>query len=226
VSALARIRVWDLPTRMFHWTLAVLVVFSFTTGKVGGGWLEWHMKSGYAILTLLIFRVLWGVVGSETARFSHFVRGPRGALDYARGLVARRTPAVFGHNPLGGWMVVAMLAIFLVQAVTGLFVDDEIANQGPLASTVANATVARMTAIHHYNQWVMAAAVALHVAAIAFYRLGLKTDLVGPMLSGWKTVPADVPTPQPASASGMLALVLLAFVASGVYWLVALYPKA
>jgi cytochrome b len=182
------------------------------------------MKSGYAILTLLVFRLLWGAVGSETARFAHFVRGPRGAIDYVRGLLARRTPAVFGHNPLGGWMVLAMLVIFLTQAVTGLFVDDEIATQGPLAAKAANATVARMTAIHHYNQWLMAAAVALHIAAIVFYRAALATDLVGPMLSGWTTLPAHTRAPQPGSASNLLALVLFALAGACVYWLVAVYP--
>jgi cytochrome b len=224
VNSPARIRVWDLPVRVFHWTLAVLAVFSFTTGKIGAGWLEWHMKSGYAILALLLFRILWGVVGSETARFTHFVRGPRAALDHVRGLLARRPPAGFGHNPLGGWMVLTMLALFLAQAVTGLFVDDEIATQGPLAGKVANAAVVRLTAIHHYNQWLLAAAVGLHLAAIVFYRVRLGTDLAGPMLSGWKIVPTDTHTRQPHGASSVLALVLFALVSSSVYWLVAVYP--
>lgn len=224
MSSLDRIRVWDLPTRIFHWTLVVLVVFSFTTGKIGGTWLEWHMKSGFAILTLLLFRLAWGLVGSDTARFSHFVRGPGAALAYARETWASRHPRHIGHNPLGGWMVLLMIALLLVQATTGLFVDDEISTQGPLTGKVSNALVARMTAIHHYNQWVLVAAVALHVIAIAYYWLGLKTDLVSPMVSGWMAAPAAV-RPPAAHRPSLAALALLALAAVFVYWLVVVYPK-
>ena len=111
-----RIAIWDAPIRLFHWALAMLVTFSYVTAKVGGGWMEWHVRSGYCVLTLLIFRLAWGIAGGETARFAGFVRGPRAALDYARALRTRRPPPIRGHNPLGGWMVVAMLAILLLQA--------------------------------------------------------------------------------------------------------------
>jgi cytochrome b len=220
-----RIRVWDLPTRIFHWALAALVVFSFTTGKIGGTWLDWHMKSGYAILALLLFRLAWGLVGSDTARFGHFVRGPRAAWGYARAAWRSRPPPGIGHNPLGGWMVLCMIAVLLVQATTGLFVDDEISTRGPLAGTVSNAVVARMTAIHHYNQWLLVAAVGVHVVAIAFYRLRLETDLVSPMVSGWMAVPAGLRPPQPAQRSSLAAAVWLALAAVFVYWLVRVYPK-
>jgi cytochrome b len=220
-----RIRVWDLPTRVFHWTLAVLVVFSFTTGKIGGGWMEWHLKSGYAILTLLAFRLAWGVAGSHTARFASFLRGPRAAWAYGRDTLAFRHPATLGHNPLGGWMVMLMLAILVLQAFTGLFADDEIATQGPLAAKASNAWVARMTSIHKYNEWAVVAAATLHVIAIAVYRWRFKEDLVGPMLHGWKTVPAELRPPEPARTSSLLALALAAIAAALVYWLVAIFPK-
>ena len=220
-----RIRVWDLPIRIFHWMLAALVVFSFTTGKVGGAWLEWHMKSGYAILALLLFRLAWGVAGSRTARFTHFVRGPRAAVEYARATFASRHPAVLGHNPLGGWMVVLMLAIFLAQATSGLFADDDIATQGPLAAQVSNAVVARMTSLHRYNQWLILGAVVLHVIAIATYRWALHEDLVAPMLRGWKAVPAALRAPEPMQASPWLAVMLLATSGAFVYWLVVVFPR-
>jgi len=225
VSSPGRIRVWDAPTRIFHWTLAALVVFSFTTGKIGGGWLEWHMKSGYTILALLLFRILWGFAGSDTSRFAHFVRGPRRALAYARETWAGRHPHIVGHNPLGGWMVVLMIVLLLGQAATGLFVDDEISTQGPLAVKVSNALVARMTAFHHYNQWTLVVAVALHVAAIAFYRFRLGTDLVSPMVSGWRVAPAGVLPPQPVLRSPLAALALFAGACAFVYWLVMVFPK-
>ena len=220
----SRIPVWDVPVRLFHWALAVLVVFSYTTGKLGGSWLEWHMRSGYTILALLAFRLAWGIVGSETARFTSFLRGPRATLSYVRGLRSRRGPAVLGHNPMGGWMIVLMLAILAVQATSGLFADDEIATQGPLAVKVSNAFVAKMSALHSYNQWVVVAAVALHVAAIAFYQGYLKADLVGPMIHGKVEVRAPQATPKPAP--GWLAAALFAAACAAVYYLVVVYPKS
>jgi cytochrome b len=226
VSSTQRIRVWDLPTRIFHWTLAILVVLSYTTGKIGGSGLEWHMKSGYAILALLVFRLAWGIVGSDTARFSHFVRGPRAAFHYARETFAGRHPAVVGHNPLGGWMVVVMLVLLVAQAATGLFVDDEISTQGPLTGKVSNAVVARMTAFHHYNQWVVVAAVVLHILAIAYYYLRLKTNLVSPMLGGWIVVPPGMRPPHLRHGPAWVAAVLFAIAAAAIYWLVMVYPKS
>lgn len=223
-AAPARVAVWDAPVRLFHWALAVLVVFSFVTGKVAGTWIEWHMKSGYAILALLLFRLAWGVVGSHTARFTAFVRGPRAGLDYLRAMLARRHPQVLGHNPLGGWMVIFMLALLLVQASTGLFVDDEIATQGPLAAKVSNALVARLTTLHRYNEWVILGAVLLHLAAIATYQWGLRVNLVGPMVHGAMAVPTPVAAPR--AASPVLAAVLFALACAAVYWLVVIYPKA
>lgn len=222
--ATARVAVWDVPVRLFHWALAVLVVFSFVTGKVGGTWLEWHMRSGYAILALLLFRLVWGVVGSETARFAGFVRGPRASLGYLKATLVRRPPQVLGHNPLGGWMVLFMLALLLVQAATGLFVDDEIATQGPLVVKVSDAVVARLTTLHRYNQWVILGAVVLHLVAIAMYQWGLRVNLIGPMLHGRMVVPAAVPAPR--SVSAVLAAVVFALACATVYWLVAIYPRS
>jgi cytochrome b len=222
-AAAARIRVWDLPTRIFHWTLATLVVFSFTTGKIGGGWMDWHLKSGYAVLTLLLFRLAWGIVGSSTSRFCAFIRGPVAFYRYASDLAARRQRTIIGHNPVGGWMVLFMLLVLLAQAGTGLFSDDEIATQGPLAEKVSNAVVARMSSFHHTNGWVIAVAVGVHVLAIAFYWFGLKDNLVKPMWSGWRAVDAGVE--QPPMRAAWLAAILLGIASAAVYWLVAVYPK-
>ena len=219
-----RIRVWDLPTRIFHWTLVVLVVFSFTTGKIGGGWMDWHLKSGYAILTLLVFRLGWGILGSRTARFASFVRGPRVAWAYAREILASRRPSAIAHNPLGGWMVLLLIAMLLVQAASGLFADDEIATQGPLAVKVSNALVSRMSAIHSYNSWVIAGAVAVHVLAVMFYQWGLKVEVMRPMFHGWKSVPPGMRPSDLSQASPVLALIVLACAVALVYWLVAIFP--
>lgn len=216
-----RVRVWDLPTRLFHWTLAVLVVFSFVTGKLGAGWMAWHVKSGYAILALLAFRLGWGVVGSDTARFSRFVRGWRAGVDYGRTLLAGAPTAFTGHNPLGGWMVLAMLAALSLQAVTGLFADDEVRTQGPLAASVAESTVRLMTRIHSWNEWFVVALVAVHVVAIATYQWGLRRDLVGPMVHGMNESASA-----PRMAATAWAVAVLAAAVALVYYVVVIYPAA
>ena len=221
--SVARIRVWDLPTRIFHWVLSALVVFSFTTGKIGGDWLQWHMLSGYSILALLAFRIAWGIFGSETARFASFLRGPGAFFAYAREVAGRTPRRVVGHNPMGGWMVLFMIAVLLAQAVSGLFADDEIAHTGPLVEKVSNATVATMSSFHDVNGWIVAAAVALHVMAIAFYWLRFKDNLVRPMWDGWRE--ADGGVAQPGMRAAWLAAVVLAVAACAVYWLVAVYPR-
>lgn len=219
-----RIAVWDAPVRLFHWALAGLVVFSYVTAKVGGYWLEWHMRSGYTILSLLAFRLAWGFVGSDTARFASFLRGPRAAIAYARETGARRHPVVVGHNPMGGWMVLAMLAILATQAFSGLFVDDEIATQGPLAVKASGAFVGRMSALHDFNEWLLVGMVALHVAAIGAYRWVLGVRLVGPMIHG--TMEAAEGVAAPRQRSPALAAVLFAAACAAVYWLVVVFPRS
>ena len=213
--------VWDLPLRLFHWALVALAVFSYATAKLGGAWTEWHMRSGYSILALLLFRIAWGFAGSGTARFATFVRGPRAAAAYLRQWREGNRPRVAGHNPLGGWMVLAFLAILLTQAVSGLFVDDEIATQGPLAVKVSNAVVGRMSQVHDFNEWLIVGAVALHLVAIAIYQGPLKANLVGPMVHG-----GELPLGSDVQAgSNALAAALFAIAAGAVYYLVVIFPR-
>jgi len=126
------IEVWDLPARIVHWAMVVCLVASIVTVKIGGNAMDWHVRSGIAMLILVLFRVLWGFVGTRYARFTGFVRGPSAALEYARSIVSPPHPIHVGHNPLGGWMVILLLAALLVQAGTGLFSNDDIATDGPL----------------------------------------------------------------------------------------------
>ena len=211
----AQASAWDLPTRLFHWALTVLVVFSYVTGKLGGEWMTWHMRSGYTILALIGFRLAWGFVGPAPARFASFLRGPATTLAYLRTLRAGNRPAPAGHNPLGGWNVVLMLALLLLQAGTGLFSNDESAHEGPLAAKVSDAMVDRMSAIHGWVQLVLVVVVALHVAAVLFYQLGLRIDVLRSMVGGAPTAPRTV----------ALAAAFAAASAAVVYWLVVLYPK-
>ena len=216
------VRVWDLPTRLFHWLLVVLVVVSVYTGNVGGlREMDVHMLSGYAILALLLFRLVWGFIGAGESRFLSFVRGPRAVLAYARDLLTGRHRATLGHNPLGGWSVMAMLASLLVQAVTGLFSNDDILTKGPLARTVSKATSDRLTAIHDLNATVLYVLIGVHLLAILFYLLVQKENLVRPMLTGRKSVAGSPSVADPRAGAGpTVAALVLAAAAGAVWWLV------
>lgn len=211
------ILVWDLPTRLFHWVLAALVVFSVVTGKVGGNAIAYHMWSGYAILALVAFRLVWGFVGGRHARFASFLRGPRAVIAYAKGLATGRHAPHLGHNPLGGWSVVAMLAALLLQVGAGLFVDDEIATQGPLNKYVSGATAALLTTIHRVNAKVVLVLVGVHVAAVLFYLVAKRENLVRPMVHGRKAWESDATE---GHGSPLLAAVIFAAAAGLVYLLV------
>jgi len=176
-----RVRVWDLPTRLFHWLLVALVALSVVTAKLGGLWLDWHMRSGYAILALLAFRLLWGVAGSRYARLAHFVRGPRIVLAYLRG---RHPHDGAGHNPLGALSVVVILAVLLAQAATGLFTNDGSFTEGPLAKLVSSATGERLSTMHRWGELAVYALIALHLAAVLYYLLARGDNLIGPMITG------------------------------------------
>ena len=213
------VRVWDLPTRMFHWTLVLSVTGLVITGHVGGNALVWHMRLGLLVLTLLSFRVLWGLVGGRWSRFASFVRGPATLLRYLRG--PRRAGDHFevGHNPLGALSVLAMIAVLALQVGTGLVADDEIATTGPLNRFVANATGLAATGWHKdAGQWLLIALVVLHLGAIAFYRWR-GTHLVRTMITGDKLLPGDVPASADNWPRRLLALVLAAACGAGALWI-------
>ncbi|MBI5063086.1 MAG: cytochrome b/b6 domain-containing protein [Desulfatitalea sp.] len=178
--------VWDLPTRLFHWALVILVTISFITAEIGGNAMQYHVCSGETILALLLFRLIWGFVGSRTARFVHFVRGPAAAWRYARSLLGPDPERHLGHNPLGGWSIVAMLLALALQAITGLFATDDIATQGPLNVWVSESVADPLTDLHEFNAGMIIALVALHISAVLFYLLVKKENLVAPMITGRK----------------------------------------
>ena len=189
-----QIRVWDLPTRLFHWLIVIFVVISFTTGMVGGNWMSYHLKSGYIILTLLIFRLNWGFWGGRYSRFVSFVRGPIAVMRYAKTLLRKDTPKLLGHNPMGGWSVMAMLAALLVQVGTGLFANDDIATQGPLYGWVSKATSDWLTGIHLFNKGVILFLIVLHLSAVLFYLLIKHDNLIIPMVTGLRPWSEDAPS--------------------------------
>jgi cytochrome b len=180
------VRVWDLPTRLFHWLLVVLLVLLYASGEYNVLDMRWHFWAGYATLALLVFRVLWGFFGSQTSRFGDFVRGPIAVAHYVRALFSATGKVSIGHNPLGGWSVLALLLCVAVQSVTGLFSSDEIDSDGPFVAHVSVKTVKWMTRLHHWNQNVLLILVGVHVAAVLLYLLLKHENLIGPMISGRK----------------------------------------
>ena len=201
--------VWDLPTRLFHWSLVVLVVAAFVTAKTGGNAMVWHGRLGLAIIGLLVFRIVWGFVGSTYARFFQFVRGPGAIFAYLRGQWQG-----LGHNPLGALSVLALLGILAIQAATGLFANDDIAFEGYLAPLIGSEASGEITGIHHLLEKILMALVALHVGTIIFYARVKQHNLVKPMISGW----ADGVPEQSAQGGNAVAFVVAIVIAAAAVW--------
>ena len=214
---------WDLPVRLFHWALVLLVAGSVVTGLLGGNLMVWHMRFGYAILALVLFRVLWGLAGSSTARFSDFLYGPRRVAGFAGALLKRREAHYLGHNPLGGWMVVVLLAALLFQASSGLFANDDIAIEGPLYPFIGKDLSDRLTGLHKLNIKLIYGLVALHVAAVLFHWLARGENLVRAMFSGDKQLPPETPG-VPARFAGSGRALALAILSGLAVWLLVTQP--
>lgn len=210
-------RVWDLPTRLFHWLVVVLVAASWVTQQFD--WMNWHLLCGYAMFALLLFRLVWGFIGSDTARFAWFLKSPAAALRHLGRLRYRQGDTDVGHNDAGGWMVLLMLLLLCVQVGTGLCANDQVSVQGPLADAVGSANSDWLSHIHAVNFRLIEAAIALHLLAILVYRLR-GHRLLRAMITGNKCLPDTAPVPRMASpllALGVLsgAVAVVAFV---VWW--------
>jgi cytochrome b len=201
-----RVLVWDAPTRLFHWLVVLLVAGAYATLKLN--WIDWHVRIGEALLALLLFRLLWGCLGSETARFGSFVASPVSALCHLRHLFRREPDLQVGHNAAGGWMVLLLLALLLLETLSGVYVYNEVADEGPL-SEIMPAWVANAISTLHAVVWdVLLAAVVLHVLVIALYAVVKGHNLLRPMLSGYKPLPPTITAPRQKPI--LLALLLLA----------------
>jgi cytochrome b len=214
-------RIWDAPVRLFHWLLVLLLGLSWYTGEVGGlDEMTWHMWSGYAVLALVLARVAWGLVGSTTARFGHFLYGPGEAIRYAAGLARRKPPHYPGHTPLGGWMIALMLACLLVQTATGLFANDDIFTEGPLLPWVSKEVSDWLTTMHKWNFELLLVLAGVHVAAVAFYAVVLRQNLVKAMFTGRKPLAPGEQPPPLRFANPVIAIAIVACTATGVWLLV------
>ena len=219
-----RVRVWDLPTRVFHWALVLCVTGLAISGSVGGSAMVWHFRFGYAVLALLLFRITWGLVGGRWSRFAAFLYAPQSLLNYVRG--QGKPEHGVGHSPIGALSVFAMLGILIAQVSTGLLSDDEISFAGPLTGFVSNATVSLASNYHtEIGKWLLLGLVVLHIAAILFY-LYRKQNLVSPMLHGDKALTLAVPPSRDDALSRIAALLILLACAALAYWVSSLGAPA
>jgi len=203
-----RILVWDLPLRLVHWAVALGVLLCWITSRLGPLYFAWHLAAGCAVLVLVTFRIIWGFIGTRHARFSAFVTGPSGVWSYLRGAPSGRNEPL-GHNPLGALAILAMLALLLAQSLTGVFVLNDVVNEGPFTELVPTAVANAMTALHDAVLWdLLLAAIALHILAVLGYALVKRHDLTRPMLTGCKWLPEA--TPRPGMARPALGVLLLA----------------
>lgn len=216
--------VWDAFVRCFHWSLVSLFAISVASGKVGGEWIVWHMRSGYAILALVVFRLIWGFVGGEYARYTSFLTGPMRGIKFAKGLLGKAPQHVIGHNPVGGWMVVVLLVLLATQAVLGLFGNDEIATTGPLARYVSDETSITLMNRHRSIGDVLLILVGVHIAAVLFHVFVKKEGIVRAMLTGKKSLPPALASEAIAARKASLPLgfivlsIAIAAVATAVNW--------
>lgn len=208
--------VWDLPLRLFHWLMALVAIAAFVTAELGGNWMVHHGRLGVLMCGLIAFRLTWGLIGTRTARFVSFVRGPGAILAYLRG----RWLGI-GHNPLGALSVLALLGAFGLQALGGLFSYDDIAFEGPLRDLVSRDFSGWVSGLHRDMYWVLIGLVAVHLMAIAFYRVVHRDNLVSPMLTGRKALPPDVSGNDAVRRGALVVALVVAagamIVASGVW---------
>lgn len=203
---LRSVRVWDAPTRLFHWLVVLLMASLYATWRAN--WMGWHAVLGEALLALLIFRVLWGFFGSDTARFARFAATPCAALRYLSRFARREPDREVGHNPAGSWMVFFLLAVLFLQTLSGLYVNNDVADVGPFTEIVPASVANAITTMHAVLWDVLLAAMALHVLAIAAYAALKRQNLAAPMITGRKRLPLSVAPPR--MAQSLLAALLLA----------------
>jgi cytochrome b len=210
-----KIRIWDLPLRLFHWLLVMAVIGSFVSVKLGGNAMIWHGRFGYLVLALIAFRLIWGFVGTHHARFAEFIKSPKAILAYLK-----NPSETLGHSPMGAVSVVVLLALFLAQAMAGLFATDDIAFDGPLAKYVASAWVELLTSFHRWNEWVLLILVGVHIGAILYYKYAKRINLTSAMITGDKEM-ADVavaPLVQDDSKVRLKAMAILIAIALVMYY--------
>ena len=221
IIMIKKIFVWDLPVRLFHWLLVTSIFAAWYTSDGERGLIDIHLKIGYFILGLIIFRIIWGVLGTKYAKFSQFIPNKTALINYIKDFKQTKESNSVGHNPLGGLMVIFMLMLLLSQAISGLFMNDDVFTTGPYFDSVDGATQKIMSFIHSNAFDVIIVFSALHIGAIFYYLFAKKINLIIPMFTGYKSNNANK-TQGIKSSKLLLALIIVLAVAVFLYWLVVL----
>lgn len=211
------VRIWDIFVRIFHWLLAGTICFAWWSGEQGGEWMVWHLRAGYFVLGLVTFRVIWGFAGSRYARFSEFLTSPKSAFSYLKAMLSGRDKTYAGHNPAGGWGVMVLLLLCAVQAGSGLFANDDIFTEGPLAHLVGYDLSIEITRWHKLMFNALLGMIGLHVVAVVYHQRFRKEPIVQAMFSGRKPV-EDASAEAPASRSEWLKGVAAVLVSAAAVW--------
>lgn len=212
-----KVRVWDLPVRVFHWSIVLLIGLSWWSAEESH--MEIHQWSGLAVLALVITRIFWGLYGSTTARFSDFLTGPSRMIVYLSAVLQRKLPPMVGHTPTGGWMIVLLLGLLVVQPVLGLFSHDDVFFKGPLAPLVSEHVSDALTELHEALFTILQVAAGLHILAALYYRVILRENIISPMITGWRFWHNGAPRPL-RFVSPLWAFVTLLVVAAALYGLI------
>jgi len=205
------IKLWDAPLRLFHWLFAGTVIAAVVTGWVGGNLMPWHGRLGLLVLGLLVFRLVWGFVGSTYARWSRIFAATVGVKDYLQGNWREA-----GHNPFGAFSVLAMLLLVSFQVTSGLMATDDIAFQGPLYALVSSETGSLLSGLHRQAKWLLLVLIGMHIAAIGYYTLVMRRPLVRAMIAG--RAMREHPTQQDARGGSLVAAALAIALAAGCVW--------
>jgi cytochrome b len=201
--AMRKIVVWDVPTRLFHWLAVMLVATAYATWRLN--WMDWHAYAGYALLALVVFRLLWGFFGSETARFARFLAAPRRAACHLVHMLRREADHQVGHNPAGGWMILLLLVLLLGETLTGIYTNNDVADVGPFTELTPVPVANFISTLHDVLWQALLVAVTLHVVAVGLYWAAKRQNLLLPMITGRKMLPLGV---RPPAQAGVLRALL------------------
>jgi cytochrome b len=220
------VKIWDLPVRVFHWSLVILFIAAYVTNYLGPSYFNYHLWCGYAVIVLVSFRIIWGVIGTYHARFVNFLRDPFSTARYAFNFLRKKDEHHLGHNPLGAVMVIILLAAILVQAITGLFTNDEIFNLGPLYAYVSDELSLELTSLHRQLFYWILGAIGLHIAAVLFHVFFKRDNIIKAMFTGTKDV-HDAKDVRPIKSSRIwLAISIVVILALILAWIISTAPEA
>lgn len=220
------LKVWDLPVRLFHWSLVILFIAAYVTNALGTNYFTYHLWSGYAIIVLVSFRILWGLVGTYHARFFNFVRNPLVTTKYALSVLRKKDKHYAGHNPLGAVMVIVLLLTILTQAVTGLFSNDEIFNLGPLYGYISDELSLQLTSLHRQLFYWILGAVVLHILAVFAHVFFKRENIIKAMFSGEKTAIDFIDKKSIKSSRIWLAIIIVLALSLALAWIIYSAPAA